>query len=119
MVWPRAAFLAFALVFVAPFEAEARRVFGAQIPDDAEPTGRGTGHFVVRKPWEKLMKELQRSYREAPGIVIRRISTPPSVKAYYVENTRRGRTWDGINVYRDLDKRVNFLTVLPRRRDGR
>ncbi|MEL6184883.1 MAG: hypothetical protein AAFU79_09685 [Myxococcota bacterium] len=92
--------------------AEARSVHGATIPDGAEPTGQ-VNQFIARRPWNKIMTELRRTYRRVPGVVFRRVSTPPRIRAWYIQNTRAGRTWDGINVYEDLAKRTVYLSVLP------
>lgn len=92
--------------------AEARSAHGATIPDAAEPTGQ-LNHFVARRPWPKIMKELRRTYKRIPGVVFRRVATPPRIRAWYIQNTRAGRTWDGINVYEDLSKRTVYLSVLP------
>lgn len=94
-------------------ESEARRVFGAKIPDPSDPAGDQPGHFVVRKSFMQVVREVKRTYERSPGIIIHRLVTPPRINAYYIENTRRGRTWDGINLYEYRAKKTVFMTVLP------
>lgn len=108
------------LALLLPTEAEARKVHGATIPDGVEPLSEtakgGAAHFRVLRPWTKTMRELERTYRRVPGVVIRRVDSPPRVRAWYIENTRAGRSWDGINLYEDLAKKTIFLSVLPAKR---
>ena len=96
--------------------AAARRVHGARIPDPSDPVPGEGATFVVRRPWARVLRELRRTYGKTPGVVIRRVDTPPSVKAFYVENTRRGRAWDGINVYEVLRSGTVYVSVLPARK---
>ncbi|MBX2814089.1 MAG: hypothetical protein KTR25_19930 [Myxococcales bacterium] len=116
--------LAAYLVTVEPASAEARRVFGAILPDPLDPINEIEGRFSVPRPFKRVLKDLRRTYSSIPGIIIRRITTSPQVRAYYVENTRRGRSWDGINLYEDLGSKRVYLTVLrvepkpqPRRKE--
>lgn len=98
--------------------AEARRVYGATIPDPSDPQ-KTDGHFIVRKSFDKALRELRRTYGNTRGVVIRTPLAPPRVRARYVENTRANRTWDGINLYEDPSEGVVYISVLPALRKDR
>lgn len=106
------AFLGLVVWTALPAPAEARRVFGANLPDPLDPIGQDEGQFVVPRPFNRVLRDLRRTYGSVPGIVMRRVPTSPQVKAYNITNTRRGRTWDGINIYQDLSTKRVYLTVL-------
>lgn len=99
--------------------AHARRVHGAEIPVPSPPVpGDASGtRFVVQKRFEQALRFLRRTYRRERGIVIEQLRTPLRVRAFVVRNTRRGRTWDAINLYEDEASRTVYLTVLPSERE--
>jgi hypothetical protein len=100
------------MLALAPQAAEARRVYGADVPDPSSPVPGEEGHFIVRRPWNRVLRTLRRSYGRVEGVVLRRLDTPPNVKAYHVENTRPGRSWDGMNVYEDIREGTVHVQVL-------
>lgn len=92
--------------------AEARQVYGATIPDPSDPVAGQAGRFILRRPFDRVLKDLRRTYGRSRGVVIREMATPPRVKYYWIENTREGRSWDGINLYEDPRTRTVYVTVL-------
>lgn len=102
-----------ALAMLGPGTASARKIHGATLPDPCDPVAGQDGLFVIRKPWDKALAELRRTYANVPGVVVRRLDAPSRVTAYYIENTRTGRSWDGINVYTTLGDDTVYATVLP------
>ena len=103
----------FAMVLSFSVPAQARDVFGATIPDPAEPIGdEADGRFILSKRYKRALQELRRRYGNSKGIIIRRVASSRQVTAVYVQNTRPNRTWDGINLYEDLTQRRVYISVL-------
>lgn len=89
--------------------AEAKRVFGAAIPDEVRRIDEG--RFRSRRDWDRTLRFFRSVYRRTSGVVWRRIETPPNVKAIHIQNTKRKRKWDGINIYETKGGKV-YIYVL-------
>lgn len=95
---------------LAPSAAEAVRVHGATVPDDARSLG--GGRFQSTKDWDKTVSFFRSAHpNRAAGIVWRPLETNQKVSGFHIENTRRDRSWDGINVYQTEDGKI-FISVL-------
>ncbi|HJL41423.1 MAG TPA: hypothetical protein RMG48_08960 [Myxococcales bacterium LLY-WYZ-16_1] len=81
-----------------PGSARGARVMGAALPDQVERVG--PGRFRSLKSWDRTLRWFRRVYGDSEGLVWRRVDGKPAVEAFYLQNLRRGRTWDGIHVYR-------------------
>lgn len=99
----------FLLFAGASARAEAKRVFGALIPDEVHRVD--DARYRSRRDWDKTLRFFRSVYKRTSGVVWRRIETPPNVKAIHIQNTRRKRKWDGINVYETKSGKV-FIYVL-------
>ena len=80
-----------------PGLARADKVYGALVLDEARRIA--PGRYESRKDLDRTMRFFRSVYGRKDGYVIRRLSSVPGVKGFHIANLRRGRTWDGINVY--------------------
>lgn len=55
--------------------------------------------FKSPQDWDKTIRFFRSVYGRQPGIVWRSIASTPKVKAIHIANTRRGQSWEGINIY--------------------
>jgi hypothetical protein len=78
-------------------DAHAFTVHGAVLPDGAVKVD--DDRFKAKEDWDKTLRALRNVYGKQPGIVWRSIASTPKVKAIHIANIKRGRSWEGINVY--------------------
>lgn len=91
-----------------PGLARADKVYGALILEEARRVEKG--RYASKKDLDRTMRFFRNVYGRKSGYVIRRLQSVPGVKGYHIANLRRGRTWDGINVYEH--KRTVHIYVL-------
>ncbi len=77
--------------------ALAATVHGAAVIDGAVRVDED--RFKSPQDWDKTIRFFRSVYGKQPGIVWRSIASTPKVKAIHIANTRRGGTWEGINIY--------------------
>jgi hypothetical protein len=81
--------------FVSP--ALAATVHGAAVIDGAVKIEED--RFKSPQDWDKTIRFFRSVYGRQPGIVWRSIASTPKVKAIHIANTKRGQSWEGINIY--------------------
>lgn len=89
-------------LFLAAGAAHAETVHGALLAEGAKKVGEG--RYVAQKDWDKTVGFYRRLYAPGAGYVWRTLPSTPQVRAVHIENTKPGRTWDGINVYETRGK---------------
>jgi len=77
--------------------AAAATVHGAAVIDGAVKLE--DDRFKSPQDWDKTIRFFRTVYGKQPGIVWRSIASTPKVKAVHIANTRRGGSWEGINIY--------------------
>lgn len=77
--------------------AEAAAVHGAAVIEGAVRVDED--RFKSPQDWDKTIRFYRSVYGKQPGIVWRSIASTPKVKAIHIANTRRGGSWEGINIY--------------------
>lgn len=85
------------LVFTFDRNALASTVHGAVIADGAVKVDED--RFKSKEDWDKTLRFYRNAYGKQPGIVWRSIASTPKVKAIHIANIKRGRSWEGINIY--------------------
>ena len=96
---------------VQPRELEAATVHGAVVIDNAVQISAERFRAPKDKDWDKVVQFYRSAYGKKPGIVFRHIASTPKVKAMHIQNTKRGSSWEGINLYQtggDI-----FVYVIP------
>lgn len=78
-------------------QAEAAPVHGAALIEGAIKIEED--RFKSPQDWDKTIRFFRTVYGKQPGIVWRSVASTPKVKAIHIANTRRGATWEGINIY--------------------
>jgi hypothetical protein len=85
------------LTAAAPTDALAASVHGAAVIDGAVKIEED--RFKSPQDWDKTIRFFRSVYGRQPGIVWRSVASTPKVKAIHIANTRRGQSWEGINIY--------------------
>lgn len=80
-------------------EARAVTVHGALVIENATQVGPDRYKAPKDKDWDAVLRFYRNAYANKPGIVFRSIASTPKVKATHIQNTKRGSTWEGINIY--------------------
>lgn len=80
-----------------PSVAQAAKVHGAFILDESVKVDKS--RYKSKKDWDRTLRFFGSVYRGKPGIVFRKIASPPKVEAFYIENTNPNQGWEGINIY--------------------
>ncbi|MCC7380645.1 MAG: hypothetical protein IT384_02385 [Deltaproteobacteria bacterium] len=80
-------------------EARATSAHGAALPDGATKVEGDQDRFKSKEDWDKTLRFFHNAYGKQAGIVWRSIASTPKVRAIHIANIKRGRSWEGINVY--------------------
>ena len=91
------ALVAGGLVALPGRDAQALTVHGAVVQDGAVKVDEN--RFKSKEDWDKTLRFYRNVYGKAAGIVWRSIASTPKVKAIHIANIKRGRSWEGINIY--------------------
>jgi hypothetical protein len=99
-------------LLVAPGVAQAGRVAGAQLPDEA--TQVEANRFRIDRKYDDTLKFYRTVYPPAK-YPRRAIANQPGIKAVHIENPEaRPGGWDGLNVYELNGETRVFVLVAPR-----
>ena len=103
--------LCIALCTIIVPSADAAGLYGALLPEGSTQVGQA--RFRSSKDWDRTLRFFRSVYRREKNIVFQHLPSPPMVKAMYIENTKPGKRWEGINVYQA--KGTVYLYVIANR----
>ncbi|MBI2373299.1 MAG: hypothetical protein HYV07_04805 [Deltaproteobacteria bacterium] len=95
------------LLLLASSRAFATTVAGALIMDGAKSVD--TDRYKMAKDWDDVMRFYRRAYASKDGYSWRFHADTPKVKLWHVENLRKKREWDGLNIYETPDGVFVFI----------
>ena len=93
-----------ALLICAAGPAEAARVHGAAILEQAKKLDGEKARFRSLRDWDRTLRFFYSVYGKTPGVVFRKTVATPRVKTLHIENTNPGQGWEGINIYETRGK---------------
>lgn len=93
---------ALGLLSAAPVHALAGGAHGVIVPGGSKLISKD--RFKSSKDFDRTLRFYRSVYRREKTIVFQHLPSPPAVKAMYIENTKPGASWEGINLYRTRGK---------------
>ena len=94
--------LVLGLASLSPASVNAAGAHGVVVPEGSKSVGKA--RFRSAKDWDRTLRFFRSVFRREKFVVFQTLSSPPGVKAVYIENTKPKRSWDCINVYQSKNK---------------
>ncbi|MEE2902853.1 MAG: hypothetical protein VYC39_11005 [Myxococcota bacterium] len=110
--WVLVTMFAVSLNLASSTQANADGAYGVVVPKGSRSMGKA--QFRSSKDWDRTLRFFRQVFRSDKGIVFQLMKSPPSVKAYHIQNINRKRTWDSVNIYENKQK--VYISILPAQR---